>query len=355
MKVISAIRKVARAPKVLSNKIHESLESFTEMAPYIIGNMSSSMSGSTIVGVGSMHADPTKVNPKRSPFSDYRRREMLAWHFLAMDRTLFGRFSSSAGLKWIRLGEFYMENGDPARALTYGPKGLAIVEGDREPDPADKIMFMARRKVADFYLKMYRDEEACDLLRKILDDLMQLEDSEEELVIAMKQYYECLMRLEKHGEAIEVLLKLVKRLESSGVPADEYVLVAYKALADSYGAIGEADKAEHYGSLAEHFDWLWMMEKPGDKESRILLKELSAIEAAYTGLGKLELAREIRNRINIIHIASKVNGPDYPGIEADLDKLAKYYEVRGEGGDGTVAFHIRKRIKRIKDAKLGRK
>ena len=345
MKITKLISKALKAPRAIGQGIQDALESWAEMAPYNISVLAQSFNGSTVTGLGGKGFDPATVGAR----SDFRRREMLTWHFLAYDRTVFGRFSSSAGLKWIQLGELYFEYGNPGNALRYALKGLAIVENDREEDPADEILIRARRRVATILLALGKDAEVLPTLWKIVDTLKARGKTDEEFVDYAMKLAGCLKATGDNRSSASVLIELTETLEKDGICTTDSILAVYKELSVVCSKLGNSAKSELYSNLASALEWLAIMENSTGRESRSLLSELNKLESLFDEASKVELRREIQNRISIVEIKAKVDGPDYPGIENDLDKLASYYEKRDEGGDKTVAFHLRKRIERIKE------
>lgn len=364
MKNVNVISAIPKGLRAISNWVHESLESWAEMAPYNISSMSQGFSSKTVFGYGSLAVDPAKMKVA-DPRSDYRRREMLAWHFLAMSRSQFGRFSTSSGISWIRLGGFYLEQRDPGNALKYHKKGLEIVEADRADEPShdDVILFDARLQALECFLKLDKPAEAAPILVKLVETLRayiespgkfmtrrferQEENASDLLVKLMLDHARVLSKLSQFDHSVKALEALTNLLEGDGLSHSEQILEAYRELARVHRALGDEVKFGIYDELSNRLDFLAIMESSCGKDSRTLATEFDGLAALYRKLGKHELVRELENRIKIVNLLSKVKGPDYPGIERDLDTLAEFFENRGEGGDGVLAFRFRKRIEAI--------
>ena len=279
---------------------------------------------------------------------------MLTWHFLASDRAMFGRFSTSAGLKWISLGELYLDFGNPGNALKYAPKGLEIVEGDRVEDHSDKILYSARSRVAQVLLKLSKHQEASPILKKLVATHLAREQFDDQFVELSMELSKCQALSGNPEGAAGTLLRLTEVLERDGMVSSDQAIKTYKELGLVYKSLQDLTKSEVFTGLSEALDWLTLMEKSTGKESRTLLSELKKLESLYSRAGKPTLASEASERISIINVKARVDGPDYPGIVGDLDRLAAYYEKRDEGGDKTIAFHLRARKKRIEDKASGR-
>ena len=121
MKIRKVFSVIPRSLRALSSRIHEAIESWMEMAPYNVSIMARSYSNRTVFGFNSLNTDPSKngliSQLDRQP--DYRRQELLSWHFLAMSRIHFGTKSTATGLSWIRLGLFYLDNRNPGNAFRF--------------------------------------------------------------------------------------------------------------------------------------------------------------------------------------------------------------------------------------------
>jgi tetratricopeptide (TPR) repeat protein len=377
LQLFKAVVFVFQIPKKLGRKLQEALDDYAEMAPYRIRMMSMSFSGSTATGLSSVK----KAGPGApSTFDQFRgrdeftRREMIIWRFIDFDRMMFGKHDPITARQWITLGDLHWEYRHPGEARTFYQRGLKIFRMSCEK--IDDRLIAAQKKLANCYVAIGSYADAEVLFREIAEAFelklnaakpivegttgggsaskdgktsTSVVDLTTESLINFLALAETLKRQKKYLEATAVLNQVVDIYEASGLPSGEDCLSVYMELSSTYEQAGDGTKADLFNTTARQLDFMRVVEKAVGAEARSLVLELEALASLYRKRDKHAVVDALNKRIRICHLVDRTSGPNYPGIEADLESLALLFDARAEGADATRAFHLRARRKRILD------
>ncbi len=382
LQLFKAVVFVFQIPKKLGRKLQEALDDYSEMAPYRIRMMSNSFSGSTATGLSSIKNKAPGAPSTFDPFSgrdEFTRREMIIWRLIDFDRMMFGKHDPITARQWITLGDLHWEYRHPGEARMFYQRGLKVFRMSCEN--TDDRLIAAQKKLANCYVAIGSYEEAEVLFREIAAAFelklsatkliaegttcgdstgegraskagktsTSVVDLTAESVVNFLALAETLKRQKKYLEATAVLNQVVDIHEASGLPSGDDCLGVYMELSSTYEQAGDAMKANLFNTTARQLDFMRVVEKAVGAEARSLILELEALVLLYRRRDKHAVVDALNKRIRICHLVDRTSGPNYPGIEADLESLALLLDARAEGADATRAFHLRARRKRILD------
>ncbi|MBZ0293873.1 MAG: hypothetical protein K8L99_15015, partial [Anaerolineae bacterium] len=312
----------------ISRKIHEFIEDCAEMAPYKLKMMSQSYGQKDI-----------------SKQSDFNRREMLIYQWLNHDRAYLGKDHYEYGRHWVMLGELYASASWPGAGLSYYEKGLKIYRLSLEE--THPLIVKVKGLIAHCHNLTGKFELAEPLYGDIAQARLSEDISLDLKIAAIDDWRRCLEAQEKYDEAIKIVLQIVALIENAVVLDRNRAISSYSILGGLYQKAGQKDLANLFSTLAKELDTLSIVEKACGREAFTLKRDLEKIKSLYLKLGKNDIAAGYRERIELLDLLRKVSQDEYPGIEDDLEAIARYYEKRNEGGDPTVAHKHRRRAKLI--------
>lgn len=363
-RLLKAILAIPRIPRKLSCLLQESIDSWSEMAPYRIRSMAmnfNSMSATGLSAAKSGTLDRTRKFP-----DEFRRRSMIVWSFLDSDRRNFGRNSLITAHQWMRLAALYREYGLIGDALIFYRRALKIFR--LHCPPADERLTATQKALADFYMVLGKPAEAEILLREIVEATARQPSASDTKILTSSPSDRHLNAeraatihllsgsIKQQGkllEAAEVLSEMVDFYEAQGLPGSEECINVYNELSSAYAQLGNKRQADLFLKTARQLRFtLMVIECSGD--ARVLIVELERLAELYRQRHRNHIVSAIELRIAICQLLAKVSGRDYPGIEADLEQLAQHYDSRNNPGDAFASFHLRARAKRIAERRDSR-
>lgn len=319
-------------PGRLSNWIHETIEDSFEMAPYHLKLYSRGL-GSGAGGV----------------VSDFARREMLIYQWIANDRAYLGKHHPECGRHWVMLGDLYASEYWPAAGMTYYERGLRIYRMSLPEH--DRRVLEVKGKIAASMKASGKLDEALVLIAEIAQARLDSDSPLFERLDALAAWRDILEAQEGYREAGEVQRRIVAILEAEVLPgllsrrSDELV-EPYRKLGRLYSLCSAPD-ASVFTGLADGLETLKMLKKACGFESMTLRPDLERLRSLYLRRGMLDPAGYFKDWLSVIELVRKVSGVEYRGIERDLEELASHYEKRDEPGDRTVAHRYRRRAEQI--------
>jgi tetratricopeptide (TPR) repeat protein len=375
LKFFQTIVFICGIPKRLSQKLHEAIDDWSEMAPYRIRLMSQSVGSLSSTGMSALKKPQGPFDPNTYR-DDFTRREMLCWRFIDYDRMMFGKHDPITARQWLNLGDLYWEHRRPGDAAVFYRKGLKIFQ--IACVNTDERLIAAQKKMANCYLMCGDYAEAEKLLNAIaiaiaakqsaIDESAASAGSSSSTCAASAKssssgpekpslraeritnlivLAETLKKQRKFHDAAVALHTVIDLHEADGsLPGDE-CLAIYRELSETYTALGDPEKAELFISTARQLDFMRIVEKAVGAEARTLIRELGPLAALYLKRNKTAIVRGLRKRIEICELVDKVKTYKYPGIERDLERLAILFDERNHPGDATTSFHLRARAKRL--------
>lgn len=346
-KCFRAILFIVRLPRLLSDKLRDGLESWSEMAPYRIRLMTESFSSMSGTGLSSLK----KTGEKSPDFSNHPdmlvRKEMLIWRFVDYDRMMFGRWDPITARQWMVLADFYNENRGPAEARQYYELALKVIRKTCKSD--DRRYIEIAKKAAQCNLTLAQSAAAQALLEEIAAAQETRKDKMDERIPVLLDLARAFREQGKNAECVKVLNQLVFIHEEAGLPISDECLRLYKEIAGVYRELGDAENERLFANTGNQVEFMQIVEKAVGDDAGTLVREMEPLIPLYRRRGQQQIVETLIARVQLCKLADKVKHGDYKGVERDLEELAAMYEKRNKGADRTVAFHHRARAKRIKD------
>lgn len=319
-------------PGRISSWIHETIEDFFAMAPYHLKLYSRGLSS----GSG-------------AAASDFTRREMLIYQWIASDRVYLGKHHPECGRHWIMLGDLYASELWPAAGMTCYERGLRIYRLSLPEH--DQRVIEVKGKIASCFKASGRLEEAQLLIGEIARARLEFDCSTDDRLEALSAWRAILAELEEHEKACDVQRRIVAILEADALPFAnlkpvEKLVEPYRKLGRLLIGCGQAD-GQLFLDLGDGLETLPILCRACGFESATLRPDIEKIRSLYLRRGLIEVAAFFAEWLILIDLSRKVSGLEYAGIVTDLEKLAAYYEKRDEPGDRTVAHRYRRRAELI--------
>lgn len=334
---------LCRVPSRLSQKLHEAINDWAEMAPYRIRLMAQSFGTFSTTGASGMNSK-SPFDPSRYR-DDFTRHEMIIWRFIDYDRMMFGKNDPITARQWLNLGDLYWEHRKPGEAAVFYRKGLKILQSVCAN--TDELLISAQKKMANCYLLIGDYVEAEKLLNAIAIAIDAKQGPRSELITNLIVLAETLKKQEKFSDAARALNTIVDLHEADGDLPGEECLAIYRELSETYTALGDPEKAELFIATAKQLDFMRIVESAVGQDGRSLIRELEPLAALYLRRNKTAIVKGLKKRIEICELVYKVKTHNYPGIERDLERLAVLIDERNQPGDATTSFHLRARAKRL--------
>lgn len=207
----------------------------------------------------------------------------------------------------------------------------------------EKRVIVAHRKMSSMKRHTSDFTGAEAHLRKSIEwaDSPSLEDKKQLLSILTAQ-----SRWQEAGQlSTEILYALEKEHGYGTQPVEDWLVEEvklYRLMSDEATA---ESKNEHL-TLVRSVNLL-VTALGGDSPSSA--RDFEALSQFFSRHGRYEAHLAMKREAELRRLIAAVKGPDYPGIESDLRRVAEWYRARAQGGDLTVAFRMEKRADLIRE------
>lgn len=284
---------------------------------------------------------------------DEERREFFFRSFIKKDRDLYGADSFYRVHNVVGLAELLTKQARYTEAEQWYSYALRLTKhnfSDEDRRYADVLI-----GVVDLQYKSGKAVEALGSLSRVLEILEKSGDATEMRLSLLARQAAILESEHRYEESLASLEKRLTLLLDSSVTAS--ISTSASANDELYTALGKlvavaklandqvaAERHQRHAQLVLAV----VIGKEGlGADSPYLSRDLCALADFYGKFGRPEFAYELRKRARALELLGRFGGPDYPGIEHDLAYVADWLKERATGADGTVAFHLEQRIKRI--------
>ncbi len=214
----------------------------------------------------------------------------------------------------------------------------------------DGPLAVAYDSLADLELHMGRLQESAICSRKAAD-IHKATANHAALANTLSLLFDAYAHRDMTAEALSVSDELVSVLEQlHGVTSThvERHLYHVETVVDR-SQMADA-RRNHYRLLIA----LHISEEALGEDHHSVANDLRRLATFFAGCGRLTVAADLTKRARMLSLLNKVDGVDYPGIEGDLITVADWLEERNKNADRTVAFHMRKRVERIKEKRISK-
>ncbi|KAK3098339.1 hypothetical protein FSP39_018596 [Pinctada imbricata] len=259
--------------------------------------------------------------------------EALKFHSESLKRRkiVYGTENHSfIGSVMNNIGLVYLKMGDIEKAFRYFKRGLEIKESTKGPE---KAILISRKNVADCLTRMGRHAEALEVVNKALETLGKVPDLYNEVRAKVYDVSASIYKgMEDYDSALSMLEKAL-RVRSDLLPYNIYNVQNMCECANLHVQIGNYDRAEKYVGNVLKVRQKFRKEHPN--ELLIVRCVITAIqlEGAKGGnLQKLEYFNEIgleeANRLNLVSQASTYNQTELKLVRNDCQKAYSTVKTR---------------------------
>lgn len=325
------IRALCAFAASIPGRIEELISDFAESIPEMLDEFSRDYGGKRIE-------------------SEDQRLERLYKQFLRRDQIMFGKHHYYSARTMLSLADFYKERRRYGEARVWYVRAVAVLENHFQP--GEPRLTEAYRKAARYYEAYYQHDVSESFYNKAIESASR-EPGDKKGVSAddLRGLTRVRWAQAKFALVEESLLAELALVETECGVLDERLFSLVTELARLYRDWGK-EKEELRANL--RFNRLVSVSigvKALGSDNPALMRDLEALHSFLLPEGNQKTLSLLSDWIKLLRLVRKVSGADYPGLPSDLRALADLYDKRAQGGDLTVAFHLRAKAKHILEAR----